>query len=420
MKILHLSNSGKQGGAARATFRINQALNGLGHESTMLVQNKRRDDIHVKSISKTKVQKALAKIRPIYDRLPLELYKDREEGPFSVARVGVNVSKDPLVRTADIVNLHWINGGFLSLKSIARLGHLNKPIVWTLHDMWPFTGGCHYSGDCDRFKENCGRCPILKSSKTNDLSRRVWKRKKKAYEGLNLTIVTPSRWLARCAGRSSLLSDVSTVVIPNCLDTTIFKPIDQGLAKEILNLPKDKSLILFGAMSATSDKRKGFRYLLEALEGLTHTASAFQDSVELVVFGASRFADIDNLPLTAHFLGRLSDDYTLALCYSAADVFVGSSLEEAFGQTLSEAMACGVPVVAFDYSGPTDIVDHEENGYLAEYRSARDLANGISWVLGSEERRSVLGERARQKVLENYSLEVVGRKYVSLYGRLLR
>ena len=258
MKILHVNTSDIQGGAARAAFRLNRALNKLKVDSKMLVQSKAGDDLNVKSVAETKIQKGLAKIRPYYDMLPLKLYKNRQKAPFSVARTGEDICKNEYTKEADLINLHWINGGFLSLKSIKKLNQLHKPIVWTLHDMWPFTGGCHYSGGCAKYKEKCGQCPILNSSKDRDLTRRIWEKKNKYYKNLNLTIVTCSTWLAQCVKDSSLFNDLRIEVIPNSLDINVFKPIKKEIARDILNLPQNKYLILFGAMSATSDKRKGF------------------------------------------------------------------------------------------------------------------------------------------------------------------
>ena len=228
---------------ARAAFRLNHALNKLNINSKMLVQSKVGDYINVKSIVETEMQRGSVKIRNYYDMLPLKLYKNRQKSPFSVARTGINICNNKYVREADLINLHWINGGFLSIKSIKKLSYLHKPVVWTLHDMWPFTGGCHYSGGCVKYKENCGQCPILNSNKDRDLTRMIWEKKNKFYKNLNLTVVTCSNWLARCAKDSSLYHDLRIEVIPNSVDVNIFKPIKKEIARDILNLPQNKYLI---------------------------------------------------------------------------------------------------------------------------------------------------------------------------------
>lgn len=419
MKVLHVNTSDIQGGAARAAFRLNRALNKLKVDSKMLVQSKAGDDKNVKSVAETKIQKGLAKIRPYYEVLLLELYKNRQKGPFSVARTGVDICKNEYVKEADLINLHWINGGFLSLNNIKKLNQLNKPIVWTLHDMWPFTGGCHYSGGCAKYKKKCGQCPTLNSNKDRDLTRRIWKRKKNYYNNLNLTIVTCSNWLAQCAKDSSLFNGLRIEVIPNSVDINVFKPINKEIARDILNLPQNKYLILFGAVSATSDKRKGFSYLSKALNKIKTANPELKDKIELIVFGASYSEDIDSLSLKTYFAGKLNDEYSLALYYSAVNIFITPSLEDNLPNTIMESLSCGTPVAAFKTGGIPDMIEHKQNGYLAENKSVDDLAQGICWMLEDKNRVTDLGKNARQKVLVNYTYDIVGNRYLKLYEELL-
>lgn len=420
MKILIVSTSDIQSGAAKAAFRLNQALNKLNINSQMLVQFKRGDDITVKSIVETKIQKVFAKIRQYYDiplKLHIKLHKNRQKSPFSIARIGVDICDNKYVKEADLINLHWVNAGFLSLKSIKKISSLHKPIVWTLHDMWPFTGGCYYSGNCIKYKEKCGECPILNSSKDKDLTRGIWEKKNKFYKNLNLTIVTCSNWLAQCAKDSSLFKDLKVEVIPNSVDINIFRPIEKS--RNILNLPQNKYLILFGAVRATNDKRKGFSYLNKALYKIKMTYPELKDKIELIVFGASYSEDIEVLPFKTHFLGKLNDEYSLALYYSAANVFIAPSLEDNLPNTIMESLSCGTPVIAFKTGGIPDMVEHKQNGYLAEYKSVDDLAQGIWWMLKDKKRLIDLGKEARQKVLNNYTYNIVGNKYLKLYEELL-
>jgi glycosyltransferase involved in cell wall biosynthesis len=419
MNVVQISTSDIQGGAARAAFRLNQALNKLNVNSKMLVQSKTGDDVSVKSVAETKIQKGLTKIRPYYDMLHLKLYKNIQKGPFSVAGIGVDICKNNYVKETDLINLHWINAGFLSLKSIKKLNQLNKPIVWTLHDMWPFTGGCHYSGGCTKYKEKCGQCPMLNSNKDRDLTRRIWGKKNKYYKNLNLTIVTCSTWLAQCAKDSSLFNDLGIEVIPNSVDINIFKPIKKEIARDILNLPQNRYLLLFGAMSAISDKRKGFYYLNEALGKIKKDYPQIKDDIELLVFGASYSEDINNLSIKTNFLGRLNDEQSIALCYSAADIFITPSLEDNLPNTIMESLSCGTPVVGFKIGGIPDMIGHKQNGYLAEYKSVDDLAQGIYWMLEDKKRLIDLGQNARQKVLDNYTYDIVGNRYLKLYKQLL-
>jgi glycosyltransferase involved in cell wall biosynthesis len=227
--------------------------------------------------------------------------------------------------------------------------------------MWAFTGGCHYNQECDRYINCCGACPQLHSNKNWDISRWVWQRKAKAWQNLNLTIVTPSQWLAKCAISSSILQNQKIKVIPYGLETQTYKPIERHLARKILNLPNNKQLILFGAMNATSDLRKGFHLLQLALKSLRQAVCAEQ--FELVVFGASRPANEVDLSFKTHYLGRLSDDISLSLIYSSADVFVAPSIQDNLPNTVMESLACGTPCVAFNIGGMPEMIEHQKNGY---------------------------------------------------------
>jgi glycosyltransferase involved in cell wall biosynthesis len=412
IKPLIINTRDIDGGAARAAYRLHQGLQKLNIDSTMLVANKTSDNIKVMGAN-SKLEKGWAKIAPTLDTLPLRAYAQRKKLTFSVQWLPDKIAAKVAKLNPDIINLHWINAGYLQLETIAKF---KKPIIWTLHDMWAFTGGCHYSGDCDRYTHSCGACPALGSHTEGDISRWIWQRKSKAWNNINLTLVTPSRWLADCANKSSLFQDLRVEVIPNGLDTQVYKPIDKKTARNLLNLPLDKQLVLFGAMSYTSDRRKGFHLLEPAVRRLSQDKN--YDNIELVIFGKSNLANIPDLGLPIHYLGRLHDDISLALAYSAADVMTVPSLQEAFGQTASESLACGTPVVTFEATGLKDIVEHQENGYLAKPFNIDDLANGISWVLEDKERLMRLENNARKKVECEFTLEIQASHYLSLYNEV--
>jgi glycosyltransferase involved in cell wall biosynthesis len=314
----------------------------------------------------------------------------------------------------DIINLHWVCNGYLQIETLSKF---NKPLVWTLHDMWPFTGGCDYIRDCENFKESCGNCPQLLSGTSWDLSRWVWQRKHKAWGNLNLTIVATSSWMADCARASSLFKHLRVETVPLGLDTAKYRPIDKQVARNLLNLPQDKQLVLFGAINATSDPRKGFHLLLPALQQIS--SSGWQERLELVVFGSSQPEQPIDLGFNTHYLGFVHDDLALALIYAAADVAIVPSIQEAFGQTASESLSCGTPVVAFNANGLKDIVDHQQNGYLAKPFEVEDLAQGIIWVLEDKERQQKLRYHAREKSLQTFSAEIQARRYLSLYEEIL-
>lgn len=409
MKVLHLSES-DDGGAGRATLRLHQGLQRLGVESQILVQLKYSDEPSVFS-PQTTLTKANAKLKlpERLDALPLKFYRQRNAADFSLQWLPDGIISKVAKLSPDVVNLHWVCHGYLSIESIAKF---KKPIVWTLHDMWAFTGGCHYSQECDRYINSCGACPQLSSSKNGDISRWVWQRKFKAWQDLNLTIVTPSTWLGKCASSSSLFKDVRVEVIPNGLDTQQYKPIPQQVAREVLNLPQDKQLILFGAMYPNSDRRKGFHFLQQALQSIKK--SEWHDSIEVVIFGAARPKEPIDLGLPCHYLGKLNDDISLAVVYSAANVFVAPSTQDNLPNTVMEALACGTPSVAFNIGGMPDMIEHQHNGYLAQTFDSEDLARGIIWVLQNQETNR-LRHRARQKAEKEFTLELQARRYESLY-----
>ena len=413
MKVVLLNSYDTEGGAARAAYRLHQGLHGIGVSSQMLVKNKKSGDPNV-IWSQKGIANKFDKIISTISNSPLRLYPERNRAIFSPEWLPDSLAAKVAKIQPDIINLHWVCGGYMQVESVPKF---NKPLVWTLHDMWAFTGGCHYSEECDRYTKSCGSCPQLHSSKDPDLSRWVWQRKAQAWKNLNLTLVTPSHWLAECAKSSSLLQEYPVNVIANGLDPEVYKPLNRRLVRESLNLPQNKQLVLFGAMQGTEDRWKGFPLLVPALQSLSK--SEWQDKIELLVFGSSQPENPINVGFKTHYLGRLKDE-SLAKVYAAADVMVVPSRYEAFGQTASEALACGTPVVAFDVTGLKDIVDGQQNGYLAKPYETEDLARGIAWVLEDPDRHQKLCRSARLKVEEKFTLQVQARAYKNLYEEILQ
>lgn len=414
MKILHLSTHDTSGGAARAAYRLHKGLQYIGLDSQMLVQEKLSDDKTVIA-PKIRLFQGIAKTKLTFETLPLKLYRQRSNTSFFTQWLPDRVVPQVAHINPDIINLHWISAAFMQIETLAKL---KQPLVWTLHDSWGFTGGCHVIGECDRYTVSCGACPQLNSGNDWDLSRWVWKRKAKAWKDLNLTLVSPSSWLANCASSSSLFKNLRIEVIPHGLDTETFRPINQVLAREILNLPQDKKLILFGALQATSDRNKGFHLLQPSLQKLSK--SGWNNSWDVVIFGASQPENPPDLGFKTHYLGHLHDNMSLASVYSAADVMLVPSLQESFGQTASESLACGTPVVAFNSTGLKDIVDHQHNGYLAKPYEVEDFAKGITWVLENAERHQKLSFYAREKAEREFTLQLQARRYSALFQEILR
>jgi len=414
IKPLLISSSDINGGAARAAYRLHRGLQSINVSSQMLVQNKESDDYTVIAPA-SKLSKGIGKLKPTLDALPLQLYPQRDRSVYSVQYLPDQLAAKVAQINPDVINLHWINFGYLQIETLAKF---KKPIIWTLHDMWAFTGGCHYNGDCMNYVNSCGACPQLHSNTEKDLSRWVWRRKSKAWQDLNLTIVTPSHWLADCARKSSLFQNLRVEVIANGLDAQVYKPIDQAIARNLLNLSLDKKLVLFGAMNSTRNKRKGFHLLEPALQKLSEDEKL--ENVELVILGASRPSEVPNLGFPIHYLGRLNDDIALALLYSAVDVFLAPSVQDNLPNAVMESLACGTPCVAFDIGGMSDMIQHQQNGYLAKPFDVNDLAKGITWVLEDEERLKKLGSNSRDKVEQKFTLEIQANNYLSVYNYIYK
>ncbi len=415
MKVLLLSTFATVGGASRAASRLLEGLNTSGIKAQMFVQEKIGTNKAVSVTPRSRYSQVLVKLRNLIDLQPLySLYPRRKRVPFSIHWLpGPYVSAINEMKP-DIINLHWISGGFLNIGAVKAL---RFPMVWTLHDMWPFTGGCHYSGQCLEFIRKCGKCPVLASSHAWDLSRWNWRRKYRAWRYLNLTIVTPSKWLAEQARASSLFADRRIEVIPNGLDCRTFRPLDKENARKILGIPQDKKVVLFGCQDVRLDARKGFALLRDSIEKLK--SSPVYRSIEFVVFGTSNAPEGSLLGFGPRFLGYLNDDTSLAMAYSAADLFVAPSLQDNLPNTVMESLACGTPCIAFNIGGMADMIEHKKCGYLAEAFHTGDFAKGILWALADNERWCGLSERARQKALTEFDFSIQSERYCRLFNDIL-
>lgn len=418
MKLTLINTFHLSGGAAVACRRLLRALRKYNIEAHLLVGEKNRPDNFVAEKAVTFLQKKKAFLQFALDRVYFALHEKNKEVrfAFSPANIGTDISKHPLVQEADILHLHWVTFGFLSLQSIEKLVKLNKPIVWTLHDMWPFTGGCHYSGSCTKYETHCHSCPFLRNPHPRDLSYHVFEKKIKLFAQAPITVVACSEWLAQIARQSHLFRNFPVYSIPNPIDTEQFGPIEKNASRQQLNLSADKKLILFGAMKV-HDPRKGFSYLKKALQILSVSHPETAQSVALIVFGKATMEDFALLPFPVYGTGQLSSTEELVQVYNAADIFVLPSLEDNLPNTIMESMACGTPVVAFDIGGIPEMINHLENGYLANYCDAADLAKGIYHILFNINQKD-FSYNARQKVLEDYAQEIVAQKYKHLYNQL--
>lgn len=418
MKVLHLNTYAGNGGAGKACARLSKALQKDGIDSHVAVNFLFKSNPEVSDLSKGFFFKWFTAAGIIQERLANKIFVKTLPIPFSIPFFGKDISKRDLLRSADIIHIHWINHAFLRPEDIEKLAVLNKPIVWTFHDSNAFTGGCHVRYSCDHYQNECGNCPVLRNAHPNDLSHRIWKRKNRTYQTIDFTIVAPSRWMAESVSKSKLLNSKPIVNIPNTLDTEIFKPLSRVESRKALGLSPDKFILMSGFMPSRKDMHKGTSYLVEALEIFARELHLEKDNIELVIFGNRDTDNIPEFPVKTTFLGTISSEATLAVCYNAADVFMAPSLEDNLPYTVMESLACGTPVVAFTTGGIPDMVEHKNNGYLAEYCSSTDLAAGISWVFNHPEKET-LRSNARNHVMDHFSESEIANQHVKLYNSLL-
>ena len=337
-KIVHLSYSTDGGGAFIACRRLHETMLANGMDSCIVTADMISPILPNASIL-WRLWFRYYKCRCYWKECHAEIAKYKPIGTWS-AGGGLNrLDSSTAIRDSDIIYLHWINYDMVSIEELGKLLDTGKHIIWFLHDMWPITGGCHHSFECAKYQGHCGKCPMLSSENEFDLSHRVFERKFRHLSGRNnLTIVTPSRWLADCTRKSRLFSGNRIEIIPNLIDTNVFHPIRKAVAREALGLPLNKKLILFGCDGGSKNFYKGWNYLKEAL------AKIDSGNIELVMFGSNEQNSLKcEFSQKSHFLGRLNDEISLRLAYSAADVFVSPSIAENFSQTLCESSACGTP-----------------------------------------------------------------------------
>jgi len=408
MKVLHIIAGDLDGGAARGAYWLSSSLRNQGVVSQIFTNSKiTYNDESVLSCTQSKLTKVISLLRNQLENIYLLAYRNRKKYIFSTGMFGTNFLKTKAYQEADIIHLHWINGGFINIKDLSKI---DKPIVWTVRDMWPMTGGCHYAISCQNYKSGCGNCKQLGSMSKFDLSRFIMRRKEK-YLPKSMKIVGISNWVSLEAKKSSLFRDFDVRTIFNNVNTKDFLPVNKDLAKNILNIKTDKKIILVAARSL-KDFYKGFDKYIEAIKMLDNK------KYFLCFIGNIDKKIIEGLDFDFKSFGYLHDNISLRLVYSLADVFVAPSIMEAFGKTLAESMACGTPVVCFDATGPKDIVDHKINGYLAKPFDAVGLAKGIGWIVDHES-YDELTQEARNKIIECFDSSIVAKQYIELYDEVL-
>lgn len=420
MKVLLLNTSDRTGGAAIACYRLMDALNANGVEAKMLVRDKITDNPNVVSVNTNGWTKLINLWLFLWERLIIFFHNGcskRNLFRVSIANTGNDISKHPLVQEADIIHLHWINQGFLSLKDIGMLAKLGKPIVWTMHDQWPYTGICHYVDGCKNYTRHCHQCPQINRKSGKDLSSLIFIKKKNIFQAdKSITLVGCSNWIAKCAKESAILGTTTFVTsIPNAINTIQYQNFNsKDSFREKFKLPKFKKFILFGACKAT-DKRKGVDFMIAACKQLLNYSVSSE--VAVVVFGSKSEELSGLLDVPVINVGFINNSDQMVSLYNAVDLFLIPSLEDNLPNTIMEAMACGLPCVGFNTGGIPEMIDHKVNGYVANYKDAIDLTNGIRWVL-EESDYVQLSQNARKKIEECYCEAVVAQQHKELYQKL--
>ena len=417
MRVLIVNTAERTGGAAIAANRLLHALNHNGVEARMLVRDRKTDSPQVTSIPPSWRLRA----KFLWERGIIWLangLSKRNLFQVDIANAGTDITRMEAFKQADVIHLHWVNQGFLSLGDMERIMASGKPVVMTMHDQWYFTGICHYSSDCDKYQTQCSHCPMLTGGGIGtDLARRVYDRKRTIYSLKPMAFVGCSRWMADLARKSPLTQDHLVTNIPNAIDTDVFTPMDQAAAREHHALPADKRLLLFGAQRIT-DERKGFRYLKEACEHLVQNYPELARQMGVVVLGGDAETVKSALPLPVYTVGYLSNEAEIAQLYNAVDLFVTPSLQDNLPNTIVEAMSCGTPCVGFNVGGIPEMISHEQDGYVARYRDSQDFAHGIIWCL-DDNRLTTLRQKARADALNTYSESAVASRYQEIYRSLL-
>ncbi|OOC47842.1 glycosyltransferase family 4 protein [Thioalkalivibrio versutus] len=408
MRTIILNHSDLTGGAARAAYRIHKNLRLQGVDSRMAVNKAVAGDWSVDGPESVRA-KVLAMLRGPIGNLSRRTLQTENPIVHSPAILPSSWRRRLNTSDADVIHMHWVAGEMLSIKDI---GHIRKPVVWTLHDMWAFCGAEHYTED-HRWRDGYHRHNRPAHESGFDLNRWTWKRKRKHWQR-PMHIVTPSRWLADCARESQLMQDWPVSVVPNVINTDVWRPVDQRMARDLLGLPQDVPLLLFGAMGGSRDPRKGFDLLLEALSHLRGEV----EGLELVVFGQLSPREPPDLGFPIHYTGHLHDDVSLRVLYSAADLLAIPSRQDNLPNTGVESLACGTPVIAFDTCGLPDIVSHRENGYLAKAFDAADFAEGVRWVM-QHKPADTLRLAARQSAVDCFSPGVVVPQYLEVYRQAI-
>ena len=399
MKVVNITTN-DEGGAYYATLRISEALKTVGVESSVLLRNKMNNDNEGTEVCSGFVR-VVSKAKNLVNLL-------LSTAEVQMDFLAIDITKQEKVLEADVVILHWTNS-FVSYHGIKKLSKLGKPIVWVMHDMWLLTGGCHYDCYCGRYHDGCINCVYTKGNLKKFIIKKTYKLKKNLINKVKPVLVMPSTWMKNCAELSDITKDCIKQVIPNPIDLrkiyyTEEKP---SYLDEII---KGKKVILFSALNALENKNKGYGYLYKAMELIS------EDNYLLFVSGTKEKKEFDIGKVHVVCLGTFKNANDMCKIYSMADVFVAPSKQDNYSNSVVEAMSCGVPAVAFNIGGMTDLIQHKVNGYIVPYEDIDELKEGIVYCCNNKD---ALSPKARLTREETNSYEVIGRCYKDLCENLI-
>ncbi len=401
MKIVHISTT-DYGGAFRATERIHKSMLEMGVSSEILVRTKTKKDTVAETVLDNNINKISSKIKNLLNLL-------LSQSTLVISDYfGTDISDNEHIKSADIIILHAVNA-FISYRGFEKLCKLEKPILWVVHDMSLFTGGCHYDMYCDKYQDQCGNCPLINSNRKKDITYYNLRRKKRMTKYSKFRIIGPSKWISECARKSSVLCNVDVITIPNPIDINLFKPMKNDVLGKF-KIETNKKNILFGATKSTDNPIKGIKYLQEALRGMD------RNKYRLLIFGNNGDDNKEYSGMETLYFGTINDDGELARIYNAADVFVAPSEQDNYPGTVLEAAACGTPSVAFRIGGMPDIIQHKESGYLAEYKNINDLTMGIEYC--AKHTRN-LGDKARLLTQRRNEYKIVASQYIEVANSMI-
>ncbi|BDD05023.1 glycosyltransferase [Aureibacter tunicatorum] len=414
MNITFLNSFAVSGGAASATNRLYKALKSKGVNVNGIGLYRENSNFDYYFYKHGLALLALEKLC----FLPYEKNKN-VRFQFSTALFGKNPINNQLIQEADIIHLHWINQGLLSLKSLEALAGLGKPIVWTMHDMWPITGGCHHSRSCDHYKNECGDCFYLRKPRKDDLSHKIWEKKKRIYSKGNFHLIGVSDWITSFARNSSLGEETTIHTLPNPLDTTLFQPKEKASIKELKGISPEITTISFSAFNL-ENKQKGFYIFKEALSILINQKPELANTCLLLLSGKiSNEIALETLPIPYQYHGLITNEDEMAQFYQSSDIYVTSSLEESLGYTAMEALACETPVISFSSGGIIELVKDNETGLIAEFGNANSLAEKTLQLIEDQNLRKKLGKTGAKMIIGKYSPDVVAEQHIKLYNDIV-